>query len=195
MSNVEILGPMSMIFKSQCQCRLLIIDHRQCQCLDFPQWQCQCIEICQWSLTFYKRVYSSDHNVNVNSCIQSLTSLNVNGTLNNIALQRARRVCLQMALSVGKGQWGGSTGKWKRPNNNSKSPPNSNATRCVRGRKRKRSPSLTSSRDNSCSRRRTMWNNPPKQSLAGLSSWPRPSWCSMSPGLQLTTWWSSRLPG
>ena len=70
---------------TQCQCWPVVIDHRQCQwqcqCLDFPQ--CQCIEICQWLLTFYNRVNSSDLNVNVNSCIQSLTSLNVNGNVND----------------------------------------------------------------------------------------------------------------
>ena len=73
MSNVEILGSMSMIFKSQCQyCQwwLVIIDQRQ--------WYCQCIEICPWLFTLYNRVNSSDLNSNVNSCIQSLTSLNVN---------------------------------------------------------------------------------------------------------------------
>ena len=72
---------------TQCQCWPVVIDHRQCQwqcqCLDFPQ--CQCIEICQWLLTFYNRVNSCDLNVNVNvnSCIQSLTSLNVNGNVND----------------------------------------------------------------------------------------------------------------
>ena len=74
---------------TQCQCWPVVIDHRQCQwqcqCLDFPQCQCQCIEICQWLLTFYNRVNSCDLNVNVNvnSCIQSLTSLNVNGNVND----------------------------------------------------------------------------------------------------------------
>ena len=72
---------------TQCQCWLMIVDHHQCQwqcqCLDFPQ--CQCIEICQWLLTFYNRVNSCylNVNVNVNSCLQSLTSLNVNGNVND----------------------------------------------------------------------------------------------------------------
>ena len=89
---------------TQCQCWPVVIDfcqcQWQCQCLDFPQ--CQCIEICQWLLTFYNRVNSSD--LNVNSCRQSLTSLNVNGNVNDSKIVNLMSL-VNVSTSKSQCQW------------------------------------------------------------------------------------------